>query len=127
MTDRADINSVLSEIRSMRGQMMQNQRTAAEQTQKLDQVGAPREGREAREAREASPNFNTMFTDAINNVNGLQKESTQLATAYEQGDPSVDITRVMIAAQKSSVSFEALTQVRNRVVRAYEDIMNMPV
>jgi flagellar hook-basal body complex protein FliE len=43
------------------------------------------------------------------------------------GEPNVDITRVMIAAQKSSVSFEALTQVRNRVVKAYEDVMNMPV
>jgi len=50
-----------------------------------------------------------------------------MATAYEQGDPNVDITRVMIASQKASVSFEALTQVRNRVVQAYEDIMKMPV
>lgn len=121
MTDRADINSVLSEIRTMRSQMMQSQRIAQEQTQKLDQVAGPQS------AREASPSFNDMFSQAVNNVNGLQKESNQLATAYEQGDPSVDITRVMIAAQKSSVSFEALTQVRNRVVRAYEDIMNMPV
>lgn len=121
MTNRADINSVLSEIRSMRAQMMQSQRIAQEQTQKLDRVSAPRE------AQESAPSFNDMISQAINGVNGLQKESSQLATAYEQGDPSVDITRVMIAAQKSSVSFEALTQVRNRVVRAYEDIMNMPV
>lgn len=124
MTDRADINSVLSEIRSMRAQMMQSQRIAQEQTQKLDQAIAPRD---AREAREPAPSFSDMFSQAVNTVSGLQKESSQLATAYEQGDPNVDITRVMIAAQKSSVSFEALTQVRNRVVRAYEDIMNMPV
>ena len=38
-----------------------------------------------------------------------------------------DISRVMIASEKASISFEALTQVRNRVVKAYEDIMNMPV
>ncbi|MAL98582.1 flagellar hook-basal body complex protein FliE [Hydrocarboniclastica marina] len=120
MTDRADINSVLSEIRSMRSQMMQSQRITQEQTQRLDKVADPRQP-------VGAPSFNDMFSQAVNNVNALQKDSNQLATAYEQGDPSVDITRVMIAAQKSSVSFEALTQVRNRVVRAYEDIMNMPV
>lgn len=119
MTDRADINSVLSEIRSMRSQMMQSQRITQDQTQNLDKVASSREA--------AAPSFNDMFSQAVNNVNGLQKESGQLATAYEQGDPNVDITRVMIASQKSSVAFEALTQVRNRVVRAYEDIMNMPV
>ena len=120
MTDRADITSVLSEIRSMRTQMMQSQRITQEQTQQLDRAAAPRDA-------SAPSSFGQLFSSAIDNVNGLQQKSSQLATAYEQGDPSVDITRVMIAAQKSSVSFEALTQVRNRVVRAYEDIMNMPV
>ncbi|MFT7373736.1 MAG: flagellar hook-basal body complex protein FliE [Oleiphilaceae bacterium] len=33
----------------------------------------------------------------------------------------------MIQSQKASVSFQALTQVRNKVVQAYEDVMNMPV
>lgn len=68
-----------------------------------------------------------MLGQAVNHVNDLQQTASDLRTAYELGDPNVDLTRVMIAAQKSSVSFEALTQVRNRVVRAYEDIMNMPI
>jgi flagellar hook-basal body complex protein FliE len=68
-----------------------------------------------------------MLGKAVNSVNELQQNTNDLRTAYDMGDPNVDITRVMIAAQKSSVSFEALTQVRNRVVRAYEDIMNMPI
>ena len=71
--------------------------------------------------------FNDMLGKAVNNVHEVQSQASELRTAYEMGDPNVDITRVMIAAQKSSVSFEALTQVRNRVVRAYEDIMNMPI
>jgi flagellar hook-basal body complex protein FliE len=33
----------------------------------------------------------------------------------------------MIAAEKSSVAFEAMTQVRNKLVEAYQEIMNMPV
>jgi len=54
-------------------------------------------------------------------------KSSAMAKAYEQGDPSVSLTQVMIQSQKASVSFEALSQVRNKVVKAYEDIMNMPV
>ncbi|CAN0605558.1 unnamed protein product, partial [Ectocarpus sp. 12 AP-2014] len=74
-----------------------------------------------------TPSFGDMLSRAVGNVNELQQTSGDLRTAYDMGDPNVDITRVMIAAQKASVSFEALTQVRNRVVQAYEDIMNMPV
>jgi flagellar hook-basal body complex protein FliE len=48
-------------------------------------------------------------------------------TAYERGEPGVDLAEVMIQAQKASVSFTALTQVRNRLVTAYEDIMKMPI
>ncbi|MBR9885467.1 MAG: flagellar hook-basal body complex protein FliE, partial [Oceanospirillales bacterium] len=47
--------------------------------------------------------------------------------AYELGDPSVDLPQVMIQAQKASVSFQAMTQVRNRLVSAYEEIMKMSI
>ncbi len=122
MVQRTDINSVLSDIRSLRSQMMQNQRIehdnningAVDNVRKTDKFQQP-------------PGFGEMLSQAVNQVNDLQSTSTAMATAYEQGDPNVDITRVMIASQKASVSFEALTQVRNRVVQAYEDIMKMPV
>ena len=68
-----------------------------------------------------------MLSQAVGSVNELQQTSGEMKTAYEMGDPNVDISRVMIASEKASISFEALTQVRNRVVKAYEDIMNMPV
>jgi len=71
--------------------------------------------------------FSSMLGQAVDSVADVQKTAGDLRTAYDMGEPNVDIARVMIAAQKSSVSFEALTQVRNRVVKAYEDIMNMPV
>ncbi|MGC8119409.1 flagellar hook-basal body complex protein FliE [Marinobacter sp. VGCF2001] len=122
MVQRADINSVLSEIRTLRTQMMQNQRVEQDQSIR-GRVDAPRPVQETQE----TPSFSDMLGKAVNNVNELQGQTGELRTAYEMGDPNVDITRVMIAAQKSSVSFEALTQVRNRVVRAYEDIMNMPI
>ena len=75
----------------------------------------------------AVPNFRTMFGNAIDQVNQNQKTAGSLATRFEQGDPNVDLPEVMIALQKSSVSFQAMTQVRNKLVEAYKDIMNMPV
>ncbi|HTN33658.1 MAG TPA: flagellar hook-basal body complex protein FliE [Marinobacter sp.] len=122
MVQRADISSILSDIRSLRSEMMQNQRVEQEQSLR-GRIDGTRPVRETQE----TPSFSDMLGKAVNNVNELQQNADTLRTAYDMGDPAVDITRVMIAAQKSSVSFEALTQVRNRVVRAYEDIMNMPI
>jgi len=50
-----------------------------------------------------------------------------MATAFELGQGGVDLTEVMIASQKASVSFQAMTQVRNKMVQAYQDIMQMPI
>jgi len=122
MVQRADINSVLSDIRSLRSQMNQDQRVEQDQSVR-GRIDGPRQVDQVRE----TSNFSDMLGKAVNSVNDVQQQAGALQTAYDMGDPNVDITRVMIAAQKSSVSFEALTQVRNRVVRAYEDIMNMPI
>ena len=122
MVQRADINSVLSDIRSLRSQMMQNQRVEQDNSIR-GRVDSPTRVQESREPS----GFSDMLTKAVGSVNELQQNSNELRTAYDMGDPSVDITRVMIASQKATVSFEALTQVRNRVVKAYEDIMNMPM
>ncbi|MDI9245917.1 flagellar hook-basal body complex protein FliE [Marinobacter sp. CHS3-4] len=122
MVQRADINSVLSEIRNMRSQMMDNQRIQQDNAVR-GQIDRPAGVQETQE----TPKFSDMLSQAVNSVNEVQKESSDLKTAYEMGDPNVDITRVMIASEKSSIAFEALTQVRNRVVQSYEDIMNMPI
>lgn len=122
MVQRADINSVLSEIRNMRSQMMENQRVEQDNNIRGRMDGPSR----VQETSDA-PKFSDMLSQAVGSVNELQQSSSNLKTAYDMGDPNVDITRVMIASEKASISFEAMTQVRNRVVKAYEDIMNMPV
>ncbi|WP_309043039.1 flagellar hook-basal body complex protein FliE [Marinobacter sediminicola] len=122
MVQRADINSVLSDIRALRSQMNQNQRVDQDLSVR-GRIDGPRRVDQTQE----TASFGNMLSKAVNNVNEVQQDANALRTAYDMGDPTVDITRVMIAAQKSTVSFEALTQVRNRVVRAYEDIMNMPI
>lgn len=71
--------------------------------------------------------FGEILKNAVDGVNDVQANAKKLAVGYEQGDPSIDLPQVMIAAEKSSVSFQAMTQVRNRLVSAYEDIMKMPI
>ncbi|MDK9739639.1 flagellar hook-basal body complex protein FliE [Vibrio sp. D404a] len=71
--------------------------------------------------------FGNMLTQAINNVNSLQKTSGELQTRFDSGDESVSLSDVMIARNKSSVAFEATIQIRNKLVESYKELMNMPV
>ena len=70
--------------------------------------------------------FGDMIRQTIENVNESSQKAKELSSAYERGE-SVPLTDVVMAMQKSSLSFEATLQVRNKVLRAYEEIMNMPV
>ncbi len=80
------------------------------------------------ETREVDrPSFSELLSDSINKVNALQQESKEMKTAFEMGDPNIDLPEVMIAVQKASLSFEAVTEVRNKLLSAYQEIMNMPV
>ncbi|PAU65660.1 flagellar hook-basal body complex protein FliE [Pseudomonas sp. PIC25] len=74
-----------------------------------------------------APSFSDMLGQAVNKVNDTQQAANQMATAFEMGQSGVDLADVMIASQKASVSFQAMTQVRNKLVQAYQDIMQMPV
>jgi len=71
--------------------------------------------------------FGDLLKSAIDNVAGLQMDAKEKITAVEMGDRRVSLAEAMIASQKSSVAFEATVQVRNKLVEAYKDIMNMPV
>jgi flagellar hook-basal body complex protein FliE len=74
-----------------------------------------------------TPSIGEMMGNAINQVNETQMHSGNLSTRYTQGDPNVDLPEVMVAMQKSSVSFQAMSQVRNKLLEAYKDVMNMPI
>ncbi|HER34896.1 MAG TPA: flagellar hook-basal body complex protein FliE [Halothiobacillaceae bacterium] len=73
----------------------------------------------------------TSFADALTQAVGQVNESQQLAgdlkNRLQAGDDDVTLTEVMVASQRSSVAFEATLQVRNRLVQAYEKVMNMPL
>ncbi len=74
-----------------------------------------------------SPSFSDMMVKAIDTVNENQQTAAALGQRFEMGDESVDLAQVMVSMQKSRVSFEALTEVRNKLLTAYQDVMNMPV
>ncbi len=71
--------------------------------------------------------FSQLLKDSINRVNETQKTSSAMRTSFTQGDPNTNLSEVMIAMRKSSVSFEAMRQVRNNLLSAYREVMRMPV
>lgn len=109
MSQGVEFNRLMLEMRSMQADAMARARPP---------VSAPEVG---------APNFADMLGQAVGKVNETQQASSQLATAFEMGTRGVDLSDVMIASQKASVSFQAVTQVRNKLVQAYQDIMQMPV
>jgi flagellar hook-basal body complex protein FliE len=70
--------------------------------------------------------FADAMRGALSQVNDMQAQSGAISEAYERGE-TTDIAAVMLARQQASVGFEATMQVRNRLLSAYKDIMNMPV
>lgn len=110
MSQGVEFNRLMLDMRSMQMDAMAQPKSAAQAVPELGQSS-----------------FADMLGQAINKVSDTQHASNQLATAFEIGKSGVDLTDVMVASQKASVSFQALTQVRNKLVQAYQDIMQMPV
>jgi flagellar hook-basal body complex protein FliE len=71
--------------------------------------------------------FSAVLKQALGEVNQANQTADAAKTAYETGDPSVSLADAMIAGQKSNLGFEATLRVRNSLVKAYQEIMTMPV
>ena len=71
--------------------------------------------------------FAELLMSSIDKVNETQQQAGDLATAFETGDTKESLSDVMISIQKANVSFQAMVQVRNKLVEAYKDVMNMPM
>ncbi len=70
--------------------------------------------------------FASQMKNAVNEVAKMQNESSRITQAFEAGE-EVDVTKVMLAREKSSIAFEATMQIRNKLLSAYKDIVSMPV
>ncbi|MGC9386239.1 MAG: flagellar hook-basal body complex protein FliE [Hydrogenovibrio sp.] len=110
MTNSVDTQSLMLQMRSLAAE-------AASQTQPV---------KEPEKGAESAGKFADLLSKSINGVAEQQNKSSAMKTAFEKGE-DVDLTEVMVQAQKASLSFQAMTQVRNKLVEAYKDIKNMPI
>lgn len=105
-----DINKVLSEMRALQA--------------RVNPLSSPRT-----ESVVAAPqnDFAAMMKSSADRVAGMQNQAQALASAYESGDKSIDLSKVMLEVQKAGLAFRAMTEVRNKLVDAYREVMNMQV
>lgn len=85
-------------------------------------------------ARRAAPQaegndvgFSSALKGALQSVSAAQNRSTELQREVQMENPAVSLEETMVAIQKAQVGFQATLHVRNRMVQAYTDIMNMQV
>ena len=107
-----NINSLLGQIREYQTQAQQGVSIGSESAAKVSD--------------QQNTTFANAVKGAVDEVNNLQKASAAEKTAYELGAKQ-SLPDVVLSMQKSSLAFEATVQVRNKVLKAYEEIMNMPV
>ena len=75
----------------------------------------------------AGTDFAAVLKQSLDGINRSQVDATRLARDFDLGAPNANLTDVMISMQKANISFQEMVQVRNRLVSAYNDIMNMQV
>ncbi|MGP1675536.1 MAG: flagellar hook-basal body complex protein FliE [Burkholderiales bacterium] len=75
----------------------------------------------------AGTDFAAVLKSSLDGINSHQVDATRLAREFELGVPNTNLNDVMISMQKANISFQEMVQVRNRLVSAYHDIMNMQV
>ena len=101
-----EINKVLAQMRSIAAAVEQPPQTVAGPGQ---------------------ADFGEMLRSAIEQVNTRQAVASRMATDFEMGTTEASVAEVMVAMQKASLSFQAMNEVRNKLVEAYHEIMNMPI
>lgn len=99
-----DVNQVLAQMRSMSAQA----------------------GKESG-AVENKSDFSKLLSQSIDSVNQVQHEAKAMVDGFETGQSDASLAEVMISVQKANVSFQAMVQVRNKLVEAYNDVMKMPM
>ncbi len=71
--------------------------------------------------------FKELMSEAVDKVNESLKTSGELKKAFEKGDENVSLVDVMVASQKANISFQAMLNVRNKLINAYQEIMSMQI
>lgn len=117
-----DVNNLLSQMRQMSSQVRP---PAAGMSADIGKVGGL--GLGAGVVKPGQSDFGALLKQTIAAVGENQMQAGRMSAAFERGDPGADLGRTMVAVQKAELSLNATVQVRNKLVDAYKDIMNMPV
>ncbi len=84
-------------------------------------------GGQSHETSGEQGSFIDVLKQSIDAVNQTEQNAAAMSKAFETGEGDASLAEIMVAMQKSSLSFDAMVQVRNKLVEAYKDIMNMPM
>jgi flagellar hook-basal body complex protein FliE len=120
INSHSNIQSMLQTLRSYQSQ------AAGGMDGDGNKVGGGLNGLNGSQAPQGPSGFGDLVRQTVDKVNANQMHASKIASSYERGE-GVPLTDVVLSMQKSSLSFEATLQVRNKVLKAYEDILNMPV
>ena len=71
--------------------------------------------------------FAQVLQNSIAQVNQTQQQAETMAANFAAGDNSANLHEVMLSLQKANLSFQEMVQVRNKLVTAYHDVMNMQI
>ena len=93
----------------------------------LGRMAAKASGTPGVEVIEQRQDFGKLLNEAVSNVNHAMVEADSLKARFESGARDLSLSDVMIASQKANISFQAMLQVRNKLVSAYQEIMNMQI
>jgi flagellar hook-basal body complex protein FliE len=110
-----DVNNLLAQMRQMSSQM------------RTPEVAFSSTALPSATPAAGGNSFGAVLRQSIAAVGDSQQQAGNMAAAFERGAPGADLARTMVAIQKADLSLNAMTQVRNKLVDAYKDIMNMPV
>ena len=94
-------------------------------TGQMTAIAGMAEGREATAGQQDA--FASVFRSALSQLNQHVQQSVATSEKFEAGDSDISLNDVMLNMQKASLSLQLGTQVRNKLVNAYTDIMNMSV
>jgi len=121
-----DIDRVVSQIRALRSQVDGPMAQVVRPEGLGGAVSGPG-GVGGATGASSSISFATVLRSGLERVNEAQQQSGASQRAFERGNPGVDLPQVMIDMQKASIAFRGAVEVRNRMISAYQEIMNMPV
>jgi flagellar hook-basal body complex protein FliE len=122
-----DTQRLLMEMRSVAQQAQLSSMGGSSGVAPIADMGSADAIGSADAASGGSTDFASLMRQAVDKVNGLEMDSNKSKEQLEMGEPGVELSDVMIQAQKASLAFQAMSQVRNKLVEAYKDVMNMPI